>query len=346
MLSIKKNILWFFLLHLILTSSCVSFKPTPFEFTKPETYQKVKEAPEISYHIYEINPDTADLLFDYEDLRGKGIAPFMLQVDNNTSENLIFEAGQIAGMVTNQEVHKTTRPSPWVFLTSEVFGGTIVSYLAASNWYIVGAVSAATLGHVAYVLGTNAKRRKYIANQAPLAARVPANIMADIVFFMDTLPTENAYIRLIGENSNKIYKLPVPAERIYDARFIYINAAKAIRAEKGQTLQSLAKKYALSEDQIYSYNEVTPPRFPELQDGDTVYISKKRGKAEEVNHIVQEGDTMRKIAHLYAIRMADLHKMNRMLIGQQPAIGEEIFLRKKRKNAPLLSITGKKEGQW
>lgn len=341
----RKNVVWITIVHLILTSSCVSFQPTPFEFAKPDTYKKVKEEPGISYHIYEMHPDTADVLFDYEDLRGKGIAPFLLQIDNNTNENLIFEAGQIAGMVTNEEVYKKTRPSPWLYLTSEVFGGAMISYFSASP-IVIGSISAATLGHIAYVLGTNGKRKKHIANQAPLVARVPSNIMADIVFFMDTLPTDNAYLRLIGETSNKIYKLSVPEKRIYDARFMYINAAKAIRAEEGQNLRELARKYDLTEDEIYRFNEVTPPRFPEIHEGDTIYVSKRRGKAEEVNHIVQKGDTMKKIAHIYAIRMRDLHKRNKMLIGQEPAEGEEIYLRKKRKETPKLKITGKKEGQW
>lgn len=342
----RKYIVWIPFALLIFTSSCVTFQPTVYEFKKPDTYKKAELNEGIAYHIYEIHPDTADALFDYEDLRGKGISPFLLQIDNNTDENLIFEAGQIAGMITNQEVYKTTRPSPWTYLTTEVFGGTIVSYLAAFSPVVVGTTSAAAVGHIAYLLGTNGKRKKHIGDKAPLVARVPKDIMADIVFFMDTIPTENAFLRLTGESSNKIYRLPIPANRMYDARFIYNNAAKAVLAKDGQTLKELSMKYDISEDNIYEYNDVTPPRFPELHEGDTIYISKRRGKAEEVNHVVREGETMKDIARIYAIRLPDLHKKNRMLIGQQPVVGEEIFLRKKRKEAPALRVTGKKDGEW
>ncbi len=336
----KKSLFWVGLISL-LTSSCISFKPEAFDFAEPAAYRQHEKVSGISYHIHEIHPDTADALFDYEDLRGEGIAPFVFQLKNESEETLMFEASQIAGMVTNEEVYKKTRPSPWIYLISEVFGGTIISYLGASSPVVVGAVSAATVGHIAYMLGTNAKRKKHLNNKAPLVARIPQNVTADIFFFMDTLPMENAYLHVIGEQSKREYQFPIPSQRRFDARFIYINAAKAIRVEEGQTWQQIAKTYDLTEDEIYEYNEVVPPRFPTLQAGDTVYVSKKRGKAEVANHIVQPGETMRQIAHLYAIRLKDLHKMNRMLIGQEPAVGEAIYLRKKRKNPPALRIREK-----
>lgn len=342
----KKRFCYFLWVFLVFLGSCVSFRPKQFKFSDPAEPQKVTQAPGISYHIYEIHPDTADFMFDYEDLRGKGIAPFLLQLDNNDAEDLIFEAGGIAGMVTNEEVYKKTRASPWIYLMADLVGGTMVGYLSGFSYVVVGAASAATIGHAGYMFGVNRKRKRHLADMAPLVARIPTGVVADIVFFMDTVSTENAQLKLRGEKSNKIYNLAVPTQRRYAPRFLHINAAKAVKAEKGQTLRQIARRYKITEDQIYKYNSIRPPHFPNLQKGDTVYVSKKRKKGEAEKHRIRKGETMQDVSRMYGIRFESLHRKNRMLIGQQPAAGSLIYMRKKRKQTPKLRVKDTHKKPW
>jgi len=65
--------------------------------------------------------------------------------------------------------------------------------------------------------------------------------------------------------------------------------------------------------------------------GDIIYLQPKRNKAIEDYHKVKTGETMRSISQLYGVKLRKLYKKNRMIIGTQPNVGDQISLRKKRK---------------
>ena len=63
--------------------------------------------------------------------------------------------------------------------------------------------------------------------------------------------------------------------------------------------------------QLMKFNEV-PEDFP-LQEGDIVYLEKKKKKADKPNydHVVQVGESMHSIAQMYGIQIKSLYKMNK-----------------------------------
>ena len=65
--------------------------------------------------------------------------------------------------------------------------------------------------------------------------------------------------------------------------------------------------------------------------GTELYIQPKRRKA-EVNHavhVVEEGETIYSISQKYAIKTKHIYRRNRMKPGEEPEVGQMLYLRKK-----------------
>ncbi len=109
------------------------------------------------------------------------------------------------------------------------------------------------------------------------------------------------------------------------------NRTDYILTKEGDSYASLTKELKLMPWQLPKYNE-TDASTP-LKEGQVVYLQPKRRKAErgKDTHIVQEGETMYDISQKYAIKLNRLYILNRMEEGTQPAPGEKLNLRKKRK---------------
>ncbi len=78
-------------------------------------------------------------------------------------------------------------------------------------------------------------------------------------------------------------------------------------------------------------------RFNDLQStdklipGERLYLQPKRRKAKEPFHVVKKGETMRSISQLYAIKLKSLYKKNRMNAGEEPKVGQTLYLRQTKK---------------
>ncbi|MCK5823117.1 MAG: glucosaminidase domain-containing protein [Bacteroidales bacterium] len=109
------------------------------------------------------------------------------------------------------------------------------------------------------------------------------------------------------------------------------NRINYIIVEKGNTFYSLAKKYELMQWQLYKYNELTKDSI--LKVGQILYLQPKRNKADVRHkyHIMKEGDSMYSISQLYGIKLRKLYKKNLMKVGEEPNVGDKLWLRKKRR---------------
>jgi len=109
------------------------------------------------------------------------------------------------------------------------------------------------------------------------------------------------------------------------------NRINYILATEEDTYASLTEELELLPFELAKYNEM--PRDAELNKGQVLYIQPKRKKAsvEFKTHVVEEGENMYKISQMYGIRLASLYKMNLMETGSQPEAGQELNLRKKKK---------------
>ena len=109
------------------------------------------------------------------------------------------------------------------------------------------------------------------------------------------------------------------------------NRINYILATEEDTYASLTEELELLPFELAKYNEM--PRDAELNKGQVLYIQPKRKKAsvEFKTHVVEEGENMYKISQMYGIRLAMLYRMNLMEAGSQPEAGQELNLRKKKK---------------
>jgi LysM repeat protein len=102
------------------------------------------------------------------------------------------------------------------------------------------------------------------------------------------------------------------------------NGTKYILAEKGDDFFKISQDFNIYSFQIWKYNELTSN--DKLNEGDMVYIEKKKRKAEEPFHTVTSGETMRAIAQKYGIRLNRLYRINRMSKDEKPRIGQTLWL--------------------
>lgn len=100
-----------------------------------------------------------------------------------------------------------------------------------------------------------------------------------------------------------------------------------IYAKDNDDLDHIALSLGFRVKDIKKYNEV-PEDFP-LQEGDIVYLEKKKKKADkpDYDHVVQVGESMHSISQKYGIQIKSLYKMNKKHIDYIPEEGDVLKLR-------------------
>jgi LysM repeat protein len=120
-------------------------------------------------------------------------------------------------------------------------------------------------------------------------------------------------------------------DEILETRLILMhpNSLKYIKAEPGDTYESLAEELRIPLSKLLQYNELTWEAL--LKPGDIVYLQSKRKKgAEDFYYVSQQGATMFEIAHQTGMKLEALYTKNKMKVGEQPKPGQQIWLRKKK----------------
>ena len=109
------------------------------------------------------------------------------------------------------------------------------------------------------------------------------------------------------------------------------NDIKYILAKEGDTYYSLTKEFDLLKWQLARYNEIS--EGSDINPGTVLYLQPKRNKAAHGKkyHIVKEGENMYYISQKYGVKLGELYRKNLMIEGSQPAVGDKIYLRKRKK---------------
>ena len=107
------------------------------------------------------------------------------------------------------------------------------------------------------------------------------------------------------------------------------NYVKYVTAKDNDTYDEIAEFLGVWPWELVKYNDASFDRV--LLEGERVYIQPKRKKCQVKTHEVLEGETMYSISQLYAIKIDDLYKKNKMNIGEEPAFGQIIYLKKRKK---------------
>ena len=107
------------------------------------------------------------------------------------------------------------------------------------------------------------------------------------------------------------------------------NRVQYIIVQQHDTYMSLTRAMEMMPWELAKYNELSERILP--PPGTELYIQPKRRKA-EVNHsvhVVEQGETVYSIAQKYAIKSKYIYKRNRMKKGEEPEVGQLLYLRKK-----------------
>ncbi len=107
------------------------------------------------------------------------------------------------------------------------------------------------------------------------------------------------------------------------------NGLRTIVVNAGDTYESLTKRFKLKGWELYTYNDFAKGRQP--RQNEILYLEAKHKKASLLNtkHVVEDGDTMHYIAQRYGIKLKPLLRRNRMREGEEPVVGQIVYLHHK-----------------
>ncbi|MFC0775214.1 glucosaminidase domain-containing protein [Terrimonas alba] len=114
-----------------------------------------------------------------------------------------------------------------------------------------------------------------------------------------------------------------------------INETKVIYALAGTPVLAIADRYNISLSKIFEFNDLDESET--IQNDQLIYLQRKRKTGNNEFHIVAEGETIQDIAREEAIRMESLLEYNHLKSHMQPAVGEQLYLRKKAPAMPRLA---------
>lgn len=116
--------------------------------------------------------------------------------------------------------------------------------------------------------------------------------------------------------------------------FVSINKVKAIRAGKGDDINSLSVKAGLAKTSFIFFNELKG--YESVVPGDFYYMQLKRSKALVAYHTVSKGETIHSIAQKYAITTASIKKHNRLAKNEHIQENRILWLKSTRpKTTPI-----------
>jgi len=115
------------------------------------------------------------------------------------------------------------------------------------------------------------------------------------------------------------------------------NNIEYVRAEPGDTPESLRNELDLYKNELYRYNELE--EGANLEPGQIIYLQPKRRKAARGNefHVVEKGETLYDISQKYGVKLKHIYRYNQLVEGQEVPEGTRIYLRGKRK-VPILKL--------
>lgn len=114
-------------------------------------------------------------------------------------------------------------------------------------------------------------------------------------------------------------------------RNIVVNNIPALIAKSTDSYASIALENDMRVWQIYKYNDLN--KTDSIEQGDTLYLKPKNYKGLVETTVVSANENMKMLSQRYAVKLSRLLKYNGMKEGQEPATGETVYLRSKRKDA-------------
>ncbi len=137
---------------------------------------------------------------------------------------------------------------------------------------------------------------------------------------------------------------PSPVDNPSRNEVLMNNDIKMVFTRQGDMPKDVAKRFGIPVRKLMEYNEIQSMKET-FVDGERIYLQPKRKKwrGKRQTHRVGERETMYDIAQLYGIKSIKLYQRNRMNPSTEPAVGESIFIRKKRKKGDFVKTRDVKD---
>ncbi len=158
-------------------------------------------------------------------------------------------------------------------------------------------------------------------------AKNPGTINSDAVATVSTVTKNEAPQTAV---TNAVVKEEV-VRPDYPYGEFKINETRVIYAEKGASYLSIAQQYNLPLARLFEFNDMKQTET--VENGQLIYLQPKRKTGSNDIHVVKEGETLQDIAREEAIRLSSLLEYNYLNSQSRPAVGTQLYLRKK---APAL----------
>jgi LysM repeat protein len=153
----------------------------------------------------------------------------------------------------------------------------------------------------------------------------------------DTVVDYNIFIAQFEGDKPEIFEQNgTEPDNMYASQDVFsFNNIKTIIARPGDVPLQVALHFDISLNRLYKYNDMYEGDL--FNAGEKVYLQPKRSKGDVEYHTVKDGETMRSISQDHGIRLAKLYERNKLKPGEQPAVGERVYLKKTRENAPKIA---------
>ena len=103
------------------------------------------------------------------------------------------------------------------------------------------------------------------------------------------------------------------------------NGTKFIYARRGDSFYSIAQEFKIYTWQVYTYNEMK--KKDQVNEGQMLYLERKKTKSQTAFHIVQAGENLFDISQKYGVRLKKLSKYNHLAKNAQLFPDQRIRLR-------------------
>ena len=89
----------------------------------------------------------------------------------------------------------------------------------------------------------------------------------------------------------------------------------------------VADKYGIRESRLMKWNELSEKK---LRRNDILFLESKASTGNTETYRIQVGETMHDVAQKFGMKLSNLYSKNRMSYGEQPKVGQVIYLKKKK----------------
>ena len=115
-----------------------------------------------------------------------------------------------------------------------------------------------------------------------------------------------------------------------------INRARVVYVQAGVSLLSVANRYEVPLGRLLEFNDMKEEDV--LVKGQLIFLQRKRRAGSVEFHVVREREGIYDIAQAEGVKLQDILELNQLTPGEQPAVGERIYLQRSAPAKPKLAV--------